>query len=407
MIVSDIRIEETEKTAKISAQISADTARKGEFRAWFELRGAPAPVGAWGDPFLSGFLIPCMWAGENLRIDAPVSRRLLAAVPAIRKTIRGWYPDFREIEVDAAETHDLLPVSNPAGCASLYSGGVDSWYSLLKHRDEITHLVLIQGFDIRSDEKDLWTQVSDSLADVAREIGKTPVTVRTNLKRCGDPRWASWGRAYDGRFWRLCYQGSALCAAGQCMQNTIARLFVPSSYPLERQIAFGSHPALDPLWSTENLDVVHDGCEAGRMEKVLSQVAVSPLALRHLRVCLENVPGRYNCCRCEKCLRTMIDLAIAGALDRAATFPHRLSMASVRGMYLPEDLVSVYREMMETARSRGKTDLADALSVALGDRFSMEQVWARAKRRMAQAALTWAPKKLRTRLKPRIGHLIK
>src|SRR5262249_59102310 len=40
-----------------------------------------------------------------------------------------------------------------------------------------------------------------------------------------------------------------------------------------------------------------------------------------LRVCWENPDGAYNCGRCEKCLRTMINLLIAGALDRCPTFP--------------------------------------------------------------------------------------
>ena len=74
-----------------------------------------------------------------------------------------------------------------------------------------------------------------------------------------------------------------------------------------------SHPALDPLWSTEAVEVVHDGAETRRVDKVAA-LAASPLALRYLRVCWENRGGAYNCGRCGKCMRTMVDLDLAGAL---------------------------------------------------------------------------------------------
>ena len=30
----------------------------------------------------------------------------------------------------------------------------------------------------------------------------------------------------------------------------------------------GSHPLLDPLWSSEDVELVHDGCEATRLDKL-------------------------------------------------------------------------------------------------------------------------------------------
>jgi hypothetical protein len=64
--------------------------------------------------------------------------------------------------------------------------------------------------------------------------------------------------------------------------------------------------------------------EATRLEKVISQIAQSPLALEHLRVCFANEKGAYNCGRCDKCLRTMINLFVAGALEKSGTFPHHI-----------------------------------------------------------------------------------
>ena len=77
--------------------------------------------------------------------------------------------------------------------------------------------------------------------------------------------------------------------------------------------SLGSHPALDPLWSTETLEFVHDGCEATRIEKV-ALIAEPDVALKFLRVCGEDHNGAYNCGWCEKCIRTKINFISLGRL---------------------------------------------------------------------------------------------
>src|SRR5262249_1702270 len=69
------------------------------------------------------------------------------------------------------------------------------------------------------------------------------------------------------------------------------------------------------------LEVVHDGAEARRVDKIARVVARDPLALRHLRVCLDNEAGATNCGRCRKCARTLTALDLVGARDAATSFP--------------------------------------------------------------------------------------
>jgi hypothetical protein len=51
-----------------------------------------------------------------------------------------------------------------------------------------------------------------------------------------------------------------------------------------------------------------------------------------VRVCWPGWTEKYNCGRCEKCLRTMIALHIAGALGDAVTFQRSLILDNVRRM---------------------------------------------------------------------------
>jgi hypothetical protein len=99
----------------------------------------------------------------------------------------------------------------------------------------------------------------------------------------------------------------------------------------------GTHPLLDPLWSTETTAFFHDGCEVRRVEKA-AQIAESHVAMRHLQVCGKRTTygtyGTHNCGRCEKCVRTMLNLVAADALERCEALPDWVDSEAVRSLDL-------------------------------------------------------------------------
>jgi hypothetical protein len=144
-------------------------------------------------------------------------------------------------------------------------------------------------------------------------------------------------------------------------------MYMPSSADAEHQALRGTHLTIDHLWSTEQLNFVHDGWEATRFDKVDEQIARSPLALKYLRVCYMNEKATYNCGKCEKCLRTMVSLLAAGVLDSAETFrsdidPDCVAALSIDGYY---DAV-FHRENLAALEARGLApELQQALRVAV------------------------------------------
>ncbi len=88
---------------------------------------------------------------------------------------------------------------------------------------------------------------------------------------------------------------------------------------------------LDPLWSTELTEIIHDGCEATRIDK-LAYISEHDLAMQWLRVCNQATNGAYNCGRCGKCLRARVGLRTVGALERCKTLPHDLDLDEVAKM---------------------------------------------------------------------------
>ncbi len=122
--------------------------------------------------------------------------------------------------------------------------------------------------------------------------------------------------------------GAALAGVALALGSLIRRVTIASSATYDTIYPWGTHPLLDPLWATETIAVVHDGCEKSAIAK-LHDIIGSEFVLQTLRVCPGYGP-EYNCGRCNKCMRTMVDLLLAGCLERAQTFPHEIDPERLR-----------------------------------------------------------------------------
>lgn len=281
------------------------------------------------DAFLAASLIPAMRAGEPILGTDPVSPLLLASVDRIEDVIGSWrqrfpsYDVYQRVPVDApARSSAPLPANRAV--AAFFTGGVDSFYTVLRHRDEVDALVYVRGFDVALDAGELDALVLEGVRSAAGELGVPLVVVSTDL------------RAFSNQFSRWDhYHGAALASVAHLLAAHFSMVLIPATQTYAHLAPLGSHPLLDPLWSSEDVELVHDGCEASRLDK-LELIAAEPAARHWLRVCWENRGGLYNCGRCEKCLRTMVAMDALGVLGKFDRIPHRISGADIARLRLPE-----------------------------------------------------------------------
>ncbi len=304
----------SEKGDVASAQIQIGQKDYKDYDVWYRATNSPVSDGA--DTFLAAMLMPAMKVGGPLKIDGRISARLLRTIPTIQDILTSWCPELQRVTVESGvrQAHEIR---NERGVACFFSGGVDSFYTYFKNRDDITHVIFVHGFDFSLQDEVLRNTIVTSMRRAAAELGKPLVEVETNFRACTDS-YADWGL----------YFGSALASVVLLLAPQFKKIYIPSSHSYSHLHPWGSHPLLDPLWSTDEIEIVHDGCESGRANKV-AYIAQSDIALSCLRVCWENREGAYNCGRCEKCLRTMISLRAAHALDRCPTFQAPLDLDSV------------------------------------------------------------------------------
>ena len=331
----------------------AFTARVGdhEQRLWFRSDSEVVPP---ADPALPTTLMPTMSRGGRLQIDGALSARVLRNQAEFQTLQRFWssqwpfgLPPLREVEVSARAR--LAPGPTERGrVATFFSGGVDSWASVLGNPD-VTDLIFARGIDLVPgwpQHEAIADEVEARLREAADALGLRLHVVETNARLLSDPlvRWET-------------YAASALAAIALFFEPLFERVLIANDIDFRRQIPLGAAQLIDHLWSTEGLEVADWGGRFSRTER-LRGIVDHPVVQRTLRVCWLNPGGAYNCGRCGKCLLTMIALEAIGAREKVLTFPAELDLSRLaeNPITVPLQLI-FWEELLETTQRAGRRDL--------------------------------------------------
>jgi hypothetical protein len=335
MRVTDVDVVETGRGARISAAIVWGNERRGTDRVEFLYRDTPAAALVTpGDALFAASLPLAVACGEDLVVEAPVSGRLLDAATEISAVYTRRTPSLRRVDADAdrADRSGLKPNE----IASAFSGGVDSFYAVLRDRDEpVTLLLTMLGLDYSHLLPKLEPRLR-RLADAAASLGRRHVIVESNAYAL-ELKYVPW-IVLRGEFtFRPLVIAQALALGSSVRRFHIGR----DEDGGPERIAF--QMATDPLWSTESLEV-HCDWAPTRLDKT-DTVATSPVALNALHVCIAPRRQPDNCGICDKCVATALALQLAGAIDHCRTL-HRVTPAMVRRVNIAPGRVSTY-ELLE------------------------------------------------------------
>jgi len=318
-------------------------------------RASHGPLSTQVDPFLAVALLPAMRVGVPLRVQGAVSPLLLEHLTQFQDIICTWYKTFRRIPVEA-EPAQAVEWASERGVGCFFSGGIDSFYSALKHREEIARLVFVHGFDITLGDTPLRAKVATALHQAAAEMGKQLLEVETNVRDLLDV-YTDWDKDSHG---------TGLASVALALAPQVSRIYIAATFPYTLLTPHGSHPLLDPLWSTGELDIVHDGCEASRWEKLESMLD-NHTVRRYLHSCWEHPAGEYNCCRCKSCVLSMAFLRLHGVLDQFPAYDNPFDLDAMVRILRSDKTASLTVAQLYDAVQRQGTDpeLAEALRSTL------------------------------------------
>lgn len=343
--ISNIRVSSENEQNVLSAECD-DFTLYYKFPSFIKLE-------ARADAFVAACLVPSMATGTDIELpaDAPLSPALLKNVDYLQDIFSKWSNhfkrEFRKISIIGGKE---MPASDPLPrTMSFFSGGIDGAYTFLKNAEEIDFLLFAKGIDMQLSSDDLFAQALQKNTEYLQKRGKEIFPIETNVRFLGHEY---------GLSWPLCFGGGLASIA---LASGVQKCFIASGFTYASKDYEGSNFITDRLWRNEATEIVHDGAEADRNDK-LKFIASDPDLMSILRVCWQD--RSYNCGECEKCLRTMTNLRALGL--STPTFPE-LTDDLVKGklarlkLYKERDLEFIQGSLRQ-ARNRGDEVLVRALT---------------------------------------------
>ncbi|MGD1148087.1 MAG: hypothetical protein ABR961_09070 [Thermoanaerobaculaceae bacterium] len=366
MIIHEPQVTRSAGEVRVEAAVNLNRPDASRPRTlWFAFPGTCERFVSDGADGFAAALIPlAMRLGETMRVRGSLSYRLAGGMRDYQRIQSAWKPDlFREVEIlcEDLRSRDRADVSGGVGVA--FSGGVDSFHAVWTHLAEnepyppfrVSHCLMINGFDEDSDLGDTgsFRRIQEVYEPMMAAHGLELVVARTNLLQ------------FLGPIVRAQSFASFLTAPALVLGRLFSRYYVSSGCKFTTLGMYpdGSSLMFDHLLATESMEVSHEDAHLTRFEKT---VALSrwPATYDRLRVCFRATgvqEGRNaiaNCCACEKCLRTMITLELAGALERYGSFPKRLERKIIRNADFPDAGRMLFAdEIIEHAARAGRKDI--------------------------------------------------
>ena len=327
---------------------------------------AAASVLPSGDVFLLAAALPAIRHGERrLALEGTVCPRLRDGVAAAAAVIASWYGEARE-----------LPAIEPAGgfrpgipgeprSACFLSGGVDSVEVLVRNREQfppdhpgsIREALHVSGFPFRHDPRseafrNLRERAERAASRMAAALAAPLTRIESNLFEIES------SFEFSGRE----YYSAAYASMAHLFSSRWTSIVLASFEQMGVSLApLGSHPLLDPLYSSAALAFDHDtrgGRRVSRVEAIARAGLASTLLVCHEAPFPEGVE---NCGRCEKCLRTMGELAAVGALGTGGAFPlDAFTPGTIETLPVTGETEIFWIPIAEGLRRAGRNALADA-----------------------------------------------
>lgn len=267
-------------------------------------------------PFVAN-IMPLMWITNSVLWVRCIDSRYYNSLYRVRDRYQDMYYNYKlgGTLIAAKVVENKYDVKRSS--ALLFSGGLDAISTSIRIANENPMLINIYGwyndcieqndvFD--SDEKNIYEFARNNKLDKQFVKSNFATIINANKidqkykKKIGDSWWHGFQHG-------MCFIGHAIPLA---YKYNIEKIYIASSFTMggERK-SCASDPAVDIEVKFASGRVIHDGIELSRQDKVKLVVQrQKELNDKYiLKVCSFN---EKNCCKCEKCFRTILGLVAEG-----------------------------------------------------------------------------------------------
>jgi len=265
------------------------------------------------DGFLFGALLFVMGTGLPLRVHGPVSRSALYNLEDVQAFWRLWRPErYKRVEIVPDQVVDLKRCKPGRRAIAAFSGGVDSTFTVLRHRNRtvgsgsynLDTALMVHGFDINLGNRDAFERAAERAMPFLEKMGVALRVIRTTSKELGLQNWED---SHAGQLAGCLHQFSDEFEFG---------LIGSTASYADPELPYGSNPVLDHLLSGDEFGIIYDAAGFLKTDKIAA-LAEDPVATAGLRVCWQGSDQYRNCGRCGKCVRTRLSFLAAGVPNPA------------------------------------------------------------------------------------------
>jgi hypothetical protein len=264
------------------------------------------------DHFAFAALFPAMRSFDACVIHGQVSRSLLTNISELNAFWQFWRPQiYRQVGWETDKVAEKSFISEQrSGHLLAFSGGVDSSATLRRHASKslgwrnrrIGAALIVHGFDIPASDTDGFKSAYEKAERITSSVGVPLTSARTNLRELPD----DWEDAFATKL------ASVLHVFNETFEGAVFAADEPYAFPT---VPWGSNPVSNQWLGTHSFPVRPDGAELSRLQKI-KFLSEWEAAVNNIRVCWEgSMPGE-NCGRCEKCVRTQLQLIALGKTPR-------------------------------------------------------------------------------------------
>lgn len=267
-------------------------------------------------PFVCNIL-PIAWL-NNAIIDIPeLDYTFYKSIKTIKKGYEKMLPNLKfkaKIKINK-KVHNNYEVENRV--ATCFSGGVDSFSTLISRIEEKPDLVTIWGADIDFENEKGWNVVKEFVEEVGKENELKNVLIRTAVRRFIDNSELEkqYHDILNGDWWLVMQHGIGLLGnfAPYAYKYKLKTIYIPSTFTKDDDFVCASNPNIDNNLKFGNTTVLHEGYQYTRQDKVkniCNYVKKNNKDIK-IRTCFRSLDGD-NCCKCPKCYMTLFAILSQG-----------------------------------------------------------------------------------------------
>ncbi len=284
------------------------------------------PVSLLNSIFVSSIL-PLMWLTDTIMWVDEIDRTFYDCILRLKAAYQDLYPHYplkgRFVAANPRSNHYEVQRE----CLLLFGGGIDAHVSYLRHRAEKPVLCNIQGwYGDRPDEKSAAAAADKrDISEFAAKEGVAFAFVESNFamlvnndlfrkkiqKKLGDSWWH--GFLHSMSFISIAMPLAYLYGA--------KNIYIASSFTI-------GHPSQCASYATTDIEFkfagvggcVHDAFDLSRQDKVRYLVDYQKRSGKPYPVRVCSFHDR-NCCECEKCFRTVLEIVAENGDVRQFGFP--------------------------------------------------------------------------------------